>query len=90
MNKEARRRRMHGCTEAAAFLVCRTDFRLGRTERINDVPTTKANTSFAIRWTCLSLVAIPSRQMVMVEGNRVRGLSGLAVSCEQNFTIPVR
>lgn len=88
---EAQRRRMHGCTETAAFLVCCADVQLGRfgevgqviselgrIERINDVSTIKANPSFAIRWTCLSLVA--TRQMVMDRRNKVWELAGFAVS----------
>ena len=91
MNKEARRRRMHGCIETAASLVCCTDIQLGQfgevgevlselghSEKIEELSTIRSNPSFTIRWTCLSLVAI--RQMVMDEGNRVRELAGFAVS----------
>ena len=95
-NKEARRRRMHRCTETVASLVCCTDIQLGRfgevrqvlselgrTGRINDMSTINANPTFAIRWTCLSLVVI--QQMAMVEGNRVRELAGCAVSGMARF-----
>jgi len=98
MNKEARRRRIHGCIETAASLVCCTDIRLGqfgevgevlselgRAERINELSTIRSNPSFAVRWTCLSLVAF--RQMVMVEGNRVRELAGFAVSGIARFEL---
>jgi len=98
MNKEARRRRMHGCTETAASLICCTDIRLGqfgevgellselgRSEKINELSTIRSNPSFTIRWTCLSLVAI--RQMVMDEGNRVRELAGFAVSGIARFQL---
>ena len=91
MNREARGRRMHGCTEAASSLVCCTDIRLGQlgevgevlselglTEKIYDVSAIKANPSFAIRWTCLSLVAI--QQMVVDEGFRVPELARFAMS----------
>ena len=96
MNKEARRRRMHGCTETAASLVCCTDVRLGqfgevgdvlselgRTEKIYEPSTIRSNPSFTVRWTCLSLVAF--QQMVMVEGNKVRELAGYAVSGVARF-----
>jgi hypothetical protein len=88
---EAQRRRIHGCIEAAASLVCCTDIPLarfgevgeilsdvGHFEKTHDLSTIRSNPSFAIRWTCLSLVAI--RKMVMVEGNRVPELAGFAVS----------
>jgi len=98
MTIEARRRHMHGCTEAAASLVFHTDIRLGqfgevgqvlselgRTERIHDLSTIKANPAFAIRWTCLSLMAI--WQIVMDKGNRVQGLAGSAVSGIARFQL---
>ena len=98
MTIEARRKHMHGCTEAAASLVFYTDIgldqfgevgqvlsELGSTERIHDVSTIKANPSFAIRWTCLSLIAI--WQMVTDEGNRVQGLAGSAVSGIARFQL---
>ena len=90
-NEEARRRRMQGCIETAAFLVFYTYIQLdqfgevgevlselGHSEEIGELSTIRSNPSFTIRWTCLSLVAI--RQMVMNEGNRVRVLAGFAVS----------
>ena len=98
MTIEARRRHMHGCIEAAASLVFYTDIRLGQfgevgqvlsdlgsTERIHDVATIEANPSFAIRWTCLSFMAI--WQMVTDEGNRVQGLAGSAVSGIARFQL---
>ena len=91
MNKETRRRRMHGCIETAAALVCCTGVQLdwfgdvgevlselGHTEGTNEPPTIRTYPSFIVRWTCLSLVSV--RQMVKVEGNRVRQLAGFAVS----------
>ena len=92
MNKEAQRKRIRGCIEAAASLVCCTNIPLGRfgevgevlsevghTENINDLSTIRSNPSFAVRWTCLSLVAF--RQMVIAEGNKIiRELAGSAVS----------
>ena len=90
MNKEARRRRMHGCIDTAAALVCCTDVQLGwfgdvgealselgHTEGINELSTIRTHPSFTVRWTCISLVSV--RQMVMIKGNRVRELSGFAV-----------
>jgi hypothetical protein len=89
--KEAGRKRMQGCVETVACLVCCADVpqdsfgdvgevlsEQGYNERINEPLTIRSNPSFAVRWTCLSLVAI--RQMVMAEGNRVRELAGFAVS----------
>jgi hypothetical protein len=98
MTQEARRRRIHGCIETAASLVCCTDIRLGQfgevgevlsevgfAEKINEPSTIRSNPSFAVCWTCLSLVAF--RQMVMVEGNRVRELAGFAVSGIARFEL---
>jgi hypothetical protein len=95
---EARRSRIHGYIETAASLVCCTEVQLrwfgevgevlsdvGHTEGINELSTIKSHPSFAVRWTCLSLVAI--RQMVMVEGNRVRALAGFAVSGIARFQL---
>ena len=97
-NREARRRRMQGCIETAASLIFCTGIRperfgevgevlseLGRTERINDVSTIKANPSFALRWTCLSLVTV--RQMVMDGRNRVWESAGFAVSGIARFQL---
>jgi hypothetical protein len=94
-NKEAR---MHGCIETAASLVCCADVQLGRfgevgevlselgeKEGINKLPTIRSKPIFTVRWTCLSLVAI--RQMVMVEGNRVRELAGFAVDGIARFRL---
>ena len=98
MNKEARRRRIHGCIETAASLVCCTDIRLGqfgevgevlsevgRTEEINKLSTIRSNPSFAVRWTCISLVAF--QQMVMGEGDRVRELAKFGVSGIARFQL---
>jgi len=58
---------------------------LGRTGRINDVATIKANPPFALRWTCLSLVTV---RQVMVDGrNRVWELAGFAVSGIARFQL---
>jgi len=94
-NKEAR---IHGCIESAASLVCCTDIRLGqfgevgevlselgRTEDINKLSTIRSNPSFAIPWTCTSLVAF--EQMVMVKGSRVRELAGFGVSGIARFQL---
>jgi Family of unknown function (DUF6535) len=95
---EARRSRVHGYIETAASLVCCTEVQLrwfgevgevlsdvGQTEKINKLSTIRSHPSFAVRWTCLSLVAI--RQMVMVEGSRVRALAGFAVSGIARFQL---
>jgi Family of unknown function (DUF6535) len=95
---EARRSRIRGCIETAASLVCCTEVQLrcfgevgevlsdvGYTEEISELSTIRSNPSFAVRWTCLSLVAI--RQMLMVEGNRVRALAGFAVSGIARFQL---
>ena len=70
-NEEARRRRLRACVEAAASLVCCVDYRLewfgevenlvseiGHLEIISQSPTTTSDSSFVVRWTCLSLVTI--------------------------------
>ncbi|KAI9431894.1 hypothetical protein H4582DRAFT_1212438 [Lactarius indigo] len=69
-NEEARHRRMRACVEAAAELICRIDYRLdwfgevakvlseiGHIEKVNS-PTITSDTSFVIRWTCLSLMDV--------------------------------
>jgi hypothetical protein len=97
-NTEARRRRMYICIQTTAALVCCTDFHLswfgeigevlsevGHNERIDKLSTFRLNPSFTLHWTCLSLVAI--RQMMMVEGNRVRALAGFAVSGIARFQL---
>ena len=88
---EIGRLRMQGCVETVACLVFCADVPLGWFERVEVVLSElgindqmkepsmiTTNPSFAVRWTCLSLVAI--HQMVMAEGNRVRELAGFAVS----------
>ena len=88
---EARRRRMQGCIETAAALVCCTGIQLGwigdvgemlselgHTEGTNKPSTIRTSPSFTVRWTCLSLVSV--RQVVMAENNWIRGLAGFAVS----------
>jgi hypothetical protein len=52
--------------------------KLGNNEQIKEPSKIRTNPSFAMCWTCLSLVAI--RPMVMVEGNRVLELAGFAMS----------
>jgi hypothetical protein len=91
---EAARKQMQGCVETVACLLFCADVpsnwfgeigevgevlsEVGHNERVNEPLTIRLNPPFAVRWTCLSLVAI--RQMVMGEGNRVRELAGFAVS----------
>jgi Family of unknown function (DUF6535) len=98
---EAERKRMHGCVETMACLVCCADVppswfgeveeigevlsEVGHNERINESLAIRSNPSFAVRWTCLSLVAI--RQILMAEGNRVRELVGFAVSGIARFQL---
>ena len=90
-SREARRRRIHGCVEAAAALVCCAGVQLGwigdvgevlselgHTESLNELSTIRTHPSFAVRWTCLSLVSV--RQVVKAEDNRVRELAGFAMS----------
>ncbi|KAH8994208.1 hypothetical protein EDB92DRAFT_1815149 [Lactarius akahatsu] len=87
-NEEARHRRMRVCVEAAASLVCHIDYRLdwsggvgrvvseiGQIERINS-PTTTSDTSFTIRWTCLSHMVIQQ----VLGNNRLQVLAGYAVN----------
>jgi hypothetical protein len=88
---EAERKRMHGYVETVACLVCCADVppswfgqvgevlkEVGHNERINEPSTIRSNPSFAVCWTCLSLVVI--WKMVMAEGNRVRESAGFTVS----------
>ncbi|KAI9431461.1 hypothetical protein H4582DRAFT_2102974 [Lactarius indigo] len=91
-NEEARRRRMRACVEATASLVCCIGYRLnsfgdvsklvseiGHIEKINQSLTTTSDTSFIIRWTCLSLVDIQqtlgSNQLKVLAGSAVNGLA---------------
>jgi hypothetical protein len=89
-NKKAQRKRIHGCVETVASLVCCTDVQLGwfgkvgevlsdlgPTEGATELSTIGSNPSFTVRWTCLSLVAI--RQMVVVEGKRIQERARTAV-----------
>jgi hypothetical protein len=88
---EAARKRMYACVETVACLVCCADVSLswfgevggvlsevGYNERIKEPLKIRSNSSFAVRWTCLSLVSI--RRMVMAEGNRIGEFAGFAVS----------
>jgi len=89
-NKKAQHERIRGCIETVASLVCCTGVELGRFGKVVEVlsdlgsaegtaelPTIGPNSSFTIRWTCLSLVAI--RQTVAVEGSRIPERAGSAV-----------
>jgi Family of unknown function (DUF6535) len=81
-NKKAQRKRMQGCIETAASLVCCTDVPLGLFGEVGEVlsdleSAAISDPSFTIRWTCLSLVAI--RQMVVGGGNRIRERAKSAV-----------
>ena len=93
---EARRRRMRLCIETAAAPVCCTGVQLGwigdvgevlselgHTEGMNILSPIRTHPSFTVRWTCLSLVSV--RQMVKVEGDRVRELAGFAISGIAHF-----
>jgi hypothetical protein len=98
---EAARKKMQGCVETVACLLFYADApsswfgdigevgevlsEVGNNERVNKSLTIRSNPPFAVRWTCVSLVAI--RQMVMAEGNRVRELAGFAVSGIARFQL---
>jgi hypothetical protein len=88
----ARRKRMRACVEATASLVCCIDFQLewfgevsklvsdiGRTEKINGPLTCRSDQSFAVRWTCLSLMAtqqmLRSNQLQVFAESAVSGLT---------------
>jgi len=88
MDTKERRRRMRGCVETVASLVCCTDVELGLfgevgevlselgdKERTNDPLTIRSNLSFTVSWTCLSLVAI----WKMVDGNKLQELARFAL-----------
>ena len=91
MDSEERRRRMRGCVETAASLVCCTEVELGLfgevgevlkqlsalgdKEGTNDPSTININPSFTVRWTCLSLVAI----WKMINSNRLQELAKFAL-----------
>ena len=81
---------MRACVEAAASLVCCTDFQLdwfgevgklvselGSIENINSSPTTTSDQSFVIRWTCLTLVSV---QRILGNDSDRSVLAGYAVS----------
>ncbi|KAI9431699.1 hypothetical protein H4582DRAFT_1221657 [Lactarius indigo] len=87
-SEEARHTRMRVCVEAVAALVCHLDYRLdwfgevgkvvseiGQIERVN-LPTTTSDTSFIIRWSCLSLMVI---QRILGQ-NRLQVLAGYAAN----------
>ena len=89
MDMEGRLRRMRGCVQTAASLVCcnQVELRffgevgevlsaLGNKERTNDPSTIRSNPLFAVRWTCLSLVAI----WKMIDGNRLQELARIALN----------
>jgi hypothetical protein len=88
MDTKERRRRMRGCVETAASLVCCTNVELdlfgevgevlsdlGDKERANDPLTIISNPLFAVRWTCLSLVAIKK----MVDSNKLQERASFAL-----------
>jgi hypothetical protein len=88
MDVKERQRRMRGCVETAASLVCCTRVelglfgkvekilsKLGDKERTNDPLTIISNPSFTVRWTCLSLVAI----WKIVDANTLQELAKFAL-----------
>ena len=94
METEERRRRMRGCVETAASLVCCTKVELGLfgevgvvlgelgdKERTNDPLTIVSNPLFTVRWTCLSLVAIGK----MLDSDRVQELARIALDGVASF-----
>ena len=91
-SESARRRRMRACVEASASLVCCIDFELewfgdvsklvsdiGRVEKINGPLTCRSDQSFAVRWTCLSLMTtqqmLRSNQLQVFAESAVSGLT---------------
>ena len=78
-------RRMRGYVETAAFLVCCTGVELGLFGEVGEVLsevgdkeqtlTIKSNPLFAVRWTCLSLVAIKH----IISNNQLQELAKLAL-----------
>ncbi|KAH8985745.1 hypothetical protein EDB86DRAFT_2320202 [Lactarius hatsudake] len=96
-NEEARHKRMRACVEAAASLVCRIDYQLdwfgevskvvseiSHIEKVNS-PTTTSDSSFIMRWTCLSLVDI--QRILGRRPLRVTLLAGSAVSGLARFQL---
>ena len=88
MDTKERRRRMRGCVETAASIVCCTGVKLvsfgeveevlsdlGDKERTNDPLTIISNPLFTVRWTCLSLVAIQK----MLDSDRVQEQARMAL-----------
>jgi hypothetical protein len=84
VDTKERRRRLRVCVEAAASLVCCAGVRLdlfgevgevlseiGDKEWTKDPLTIRSNSSFTVRWTCLSLVAI----WKSLDDNRVQELA---------------
>ncbi|KAH8994212.1 hypothetical protein EDB92DRAFT_1944098 [Lactarius akahatsu] len=93
-NGEARHRRMRLCVEATSSLVCLIDYRLdgfgeigkllseiGHIENISQLLTTSSDTSFVVRWICLSLVDIQRT----LGRNRLKVLAGHAVNGLEHF-----
>ena len=89
MDSKVQRKRIRGCIETAASLVCCTDVELGSfgevaavlsevgdKEKTKDLLSIKSNPLFTVRWTCLSLVAIKQ----MVNNNQLQELAKFALS----------
>ena len=90
LDAEERRRRLRGCVETAASLVCCTGIELalfgevgealsevGAKEKSNSPLTIRSNPLFAVRLTCLSLVAI--RKMVYDNRRRIREVAKISL-----------
>ncbi|KAI9431476.1 hypothetical protein H4582DRAFT_2084949 [Lactarius indigo] len=86
-NEEARRRRIRVCVEATASLVCCVGYHLdlfgdvgklvseiGQIDKVSQSLTTTSDTSFILRWMCLSLVEIQR----ILGRNRLKVLAGSA------------
>ena len=90
MDTEERRRRLRGCVETAASLVCCTGIELGlfgevgealgkvgNEEETDDSLKIRSSPSFAVRLTCLSLVAI--RKMVYDNRRQLREVTNISL-----------
>jgi len=88
VDTKIQRMRMRRCIETTAFLVCCTNVELGffgditevlsevgDKEQTNDSFTVRSNPLFALRWTCLSLVAI----WQIVNANRLQEITKFAL-----------